>query len=740
MRVSHQDTRNTKKTYGVVLGVLCGLVASLPACGGDDDATPTDDAGPTYLECTGTDQAFVRQAHLAVLGRRPRSQAEVNVYADLMAGVRALAVPDAGAVSAPDPREVVVRALLDQPGYVDRWTEHVMDALRVPRIEDQSQASCYGQSVRGRGVADGALAAFVRDHAPADGGDGDGGFTMLDLLRSSLALDDLSVAWRAHLFALVSRPSPAANVPPVEAELARREQFGTVFDATYLNRDLVCLGCHNSEGSVTYSDDPALNRHWSMPGFFETAIYGDATGIEPERAHAVFRFDGFVTDPLAEEGTLTPWGWDDACGRFVLDGLPPDPAEVNGRLATLKGDHLTVFDLDAALERGFTSIAEDGLVIGDDGRIADPEAAMAYLVAATIVEGVWREVIGTPLTIANYFPRNQAARDVLVELTTEFVRNRFSLRELLVDIAMTPYFNRPAPEVGCGAGPYDMPPIYDPWVTTDPDEARRGNGAGDAIVPLSARVLVRAAYAALEWRRPYTYAFPYEEAAVHMCADLYSCTTMESLCREDGTCCEALQRTCTDPPGPNEPDALTMRIFERGIGFFLKHGERGFRGLDFQARLVFEDLLGSCANPTDGPDFVGALVARAADDPSATVGDVVAALKDRLVGQARVSHDTIAGAPGSELAAVEAIVGPLAVAASGVGDLDARARALCGVLLSSPQFLLTGMAAPDARYEPRLTPEEASYRAVCEELAARELTGGLTMSCADHAITVASQL
>lgn len=723
--------------------IALALCCALAACGGDDDdGAPGDDAGPGYLACTGSDQAFVRQATLAVLGRRPRSQAEVDVYADLMAGVRALSDADAGASAAlPDPREVAVRALLDQDGYVDRWSEHVMDALRVPRIEDQSQSRCYGIAARGPGVEDGALAAHVRDTAPADGGDGDGAFTMLDLLRSALALDDLSVVYRAHLFALVSRPIPAANVPPVEAELARREDFGIVFDATYLNRDLVCLACHNSEGSVTYSDDPAINRHWPMPGLFETSVYGSSTGIAAERAHAPFRFDGFVSTTFeADDGTVSPWGWDDGCGRFMPDGLEPDPAGIDGRLASLAGDSLTVFDLDAALARGFDALAQGGLVIDDDGTIADPDAAMAYLVAATMVEGVWREVIGTPLTIANYFPRNQAARDVLVELTVEFVRNRFSLRELLVDISLTPYFNRPPPEAGCGSGAYDMPPIYDPWVTTDPDETRRGNGAGDAVVAQSPRVLLRAAYDALQWRMPYAYPFPEVDAATSFCVDLYTCRQMDDLCDTDGTCCEAYQRTCADPPGPLEPDADAMRSLERGIGIFLKHGERGFRGLDFQARLVLEDQVGACVNPGDQPDFVADLVTRAADDPSATVGDVVAALKDRLVGQARVAHQAPDGASASELDAVEAIMGPLGDAAAAVLDLDARARALCGVLLSSPQFLLTGIAAPDSRYEPLLTPSAAAYDAVCQALAARELHGGLSMSCADHAVTVAAPL
>ncbi|HLU65508.1 MAG TPA: hypothetical protein VKZ63_04505 [Kofleriaceae bacterium] len=725
------------------LGLAAALTGALACGGGDDDddmVTPPDDAGPGYLECTGSDQAFVRQATLAILGRRPRSQAEVNVYADLMAGVRALAEggADAGAASAPDPREVVVRALIDSDpdAFVDRWSEHVMDALRVPRIEDQSQATCYGEASRvaSEGIRDGALARAVRERAP-DGGEVDGGrFTMLDLLRSSLHLDDLSVVYRAHLFALVSRPIPAANVPMVQAELARREDFGLVFDAAYLNRDLVCLGCHNSEGSVTYHPDPELNRHWSMPGHFETAIYGASTGIAPERAHAAFRFVDLVVEPFGGGGgVVRPWGWDSSCGRFDPTGLPPDPAGVDGHLASLRGDRLTVFDLEAALRRGFDSLAQDGLQIGPDGSIADPDAALAYLVAASIAEGVWREVIGTPLTIANYFPRNEAARDVLIELTAELVASGYSLRELLVAILLSPYFNRPPPEAGCGDGPYDMPAIYDPWVTSDADPARRGNGSGDAVVPLSPRVLLRAAQDALEWPRPYYYAFPEEPFSVDACQEAYTCRQMETLCRTEGACCTAYQLGCADPLGPGEPSASRMRAFERGIGVFLKHGERGFRGLDFQARLVWEDVFGACRNQSAPDDFIAALVSRA-QSGGATVGDVVAALKDRLIGEARVSEEPVGGT--SERAAVVAIVGPLDAQAAEVADLEARARALCGVLLSSPQFLLTGIAAPDAREVPRLTPDQARYPAVCAAVAERDLHGDLSITCDGDALTV----
>ena len=75
-----------------LLLVSCAL---LMACGDDGASdTPIDagipDAEPvkTFEECGSSDQAFVRSAHLALLGSRPKSQAQVNVYADLMASIR----------------------------------------------------------------------------------------------------------------------------------------------------------------------------------------------------------------------------------------------------------------------------------------------------------------------------------------------------------------------------------------------------------------------------------------------------------------------------------------------------------------------------------------------------------------------------------------------------------------------------------------------------------------------------
>jgi hypothetical protein len=61
-------------------------------------------------------------------------------------------------------------------------------------------------------------------------------------------------------------------------------------------------------------------------------------------------------------------------------------------------------------------------------------------------------------------------------------------------------------------------------------------------------------------------------------------------------------------------------------------------------------------------------------------------------------------------------------------------RQLCGVLLSSPQFLLGGLAAPDNTYVPVLTPDEHSYGSVCNALAGRGLDAPLQISCAPDSL------
>ncbi len=598
-----------------------------PLVGDDDDTEP-------FEACDAGDASFYRNASLAILGRRTFGEAE-------LAGWMTIA-SNAEAAMAGSGRRAVMDAMMDLPEFRARWSEHFLDELRVPRVDDQDMRACWGARIRG--TADAALAQYVRDNEATATGDGSGTFTMLDLMHSALAADDVSTVYRGHLFALVSHPIPAANVPAIEAELARRADYGNVFDAAYLNRDLVCMSCHNSEFSVTFDPDPALNRHWAMPGLFEKSVYGVSSGIEPERAHAVFRFSGFADN----FGTARPWGWSGTqCGAYDLTPAA-DPAGVDAKFGTITGTTVSVYDLEASLKRGVDSLAVNGLVRDPDGTIPDPDQAFAYLVAASVVEGVWEEIAGSPLTIANYFPRNEASRDVLTGLTDSFVASHFSLRTLVTDILETPYFNRTPPELGCGA-PYDMPAVYDPWTKGEGDPAMRGNSSADGVNALSGKVLVRAAHAAMNWPLAEGWTFPQTQGQ-------------------------------TD--------------FRRGVGIFLKSGERGFRGLDFQARLVWEERFGSCVNPAATPDYVDDLVA-AAVAQNASVSDVVIALKDRLVNEAAIAPD--------ERPALEALLGAsLDAQASSVPE--PRVRALCGVLLASPQFMLGGYSDVERRPVPVLSP------------------------------------
>jgi hypothetical protein len=478
-----------------------------------------------------------------------------------------------------------------------------------------------------------------------------------------------------------------------------------MFDAAYLNRDLVCLGCHTSEAAITDSDDPAVDRHWPVTGAPERAVFGMPSGVDPDRAHAAFRVSGF----LSSSGNLRPWGWDGDCGTFRSTLTSDDPAGIDGRFASLSGLRMSAVDLDGALRRGFMLLRGVEPPVDATGAITDPDAALAWLVTLALVEDVWTEVVGTRLTIANYFPRNAASSEILQRLATRFTVSGYSLEDLLVEIVSTDYFDRRPPEAACGTGPYTYPNVFDPWVISDSDPARRLNGPGDAVVPVAPRTLITATEGALEWPPETDVRFP--DMGEPGCEEL-TCSQAQSFCNFNGGCCGTAPLICAgiDPPV----------TFQRGIGVYLRNSERGFRGLDFQARLTWEKKYGACTSPVNG-DFIDDLMATAGADPAATIEEVVVALKDRLIGEPVIVDDAERAALGTLLAA------PLT---SPAGMLtEAKLRKLCGVLVATPQFLMHGIAGRGGA-RPRLTPADASYDALCTALASRGLgTPGYVVSC-----------
>lgn len=662
------------------------------------DRAPDPQPTPTFDQCRGDAASFTRQAFLAIAGRRPKSQAEVDVYVDLFT---------AAETRGDDPRATVARAIANRPEVGERWVDLVMDALHVQRLDYQNEAACWDNALHAQ--VDPALATAVRDsRATAGGGSA---FTMLDLARSALALDDLSPIYRAQIFSLVQHEIPAANVEdPAIAELARRADFGATFDSAYLHRDIVCLGCHTSSHSVTDNDDPALDRHWPAPGLPEDGVYGPSP-ISVASAHAMFRFDGSVS----RHGSLRPWGWSEQCGSFAAN-VPDDVAGIDARFASIRGKRATVFDLEAALGRGFEALRGHGPTLDANGAIADPDAALAWLVTLKITEDVWRQATGTRLTIANYFPRNEAASKLLTSLATTLTTHGYSLKELLVAIAITDYFDRAPPEAACGASPYSYPNVFDPWVTSDADPERRLNGPGDAVTAIDARTLIHMTGAALEWTPP-PHASRFPDYGETGCED--TCSTLQQECNNFGQCCTTVAAACAD----KGLDPTVEVPFEEGVGVFLRNSEQGFRGLDFQARLMWEDRYARCARPAwMSADFLDRLATVGATTTGATAADLIAALKDRLVGEPTIDD-------GAERAALEAMIGgPLEAPAAMIGAV--KLRVVCGALVASPQYLLQGIAGRGGE-RPKLTPTDAGYAAACAELAAQGL-----VTCGDDSLTL----
>lgn len=662
--------------------------------GSDADAAPWSPA-----ECDAGDEAWVKAAVQALLGRKPTGIREVRALIQL--------------VEATD-RQTVALALTRSQDFEDRWADWLMDELRINRVGDKAHGACYGPPLRPDDA--GEVAAFVRANKPTAQLEGPA-FNMTDVLRSSLRKDDLSPLFRAHLFAMMAKPITGANVEPLAMDMARRQDFGEIFEATYLDRGIVCAGCHNSEWSVTDDPDPALDRFWPVPGRFEQAIYGSSTGGPELAFYSAFRH----LDVVLQGGGARPWKMDASCGRFqTAAGVPEDPAGWDVTFVAPLGKTASVWDVEAALRTGMAALADGGLDVDPETLAVPGDQALAYLVGAHVASRAWREVFGAPLVLVHHFPRNEAQRDILLEMTDRFASHGWSLRALLVAIVTHPLFNQRAPADGCGEHPYLLPAVVDPWTTAEPDETERGNGPGDVVHRASARVLLRMATAALEWPAPV--AFP--------------------AAKEEG--------------------------FQKAVGVFVKDGEPGFAGVDFQGMLAWEDRMaacdpavlgtigeaGSCVGHCDGQapagcwcdepcvgygdccadflevcilklppdttaveDWVDALLdavaekAAATPEQTPTLRDVARALSDRLLTEPDLTPD--------QDAVLAALFGTasLEAAAVGVVELEARTRRVCGALLQTPQFWLEGLAAPDQQTEPGLVVAGETLQAACERWA-----------------------
>lgn len=743
------------------------MIPSAGAAG--EGGSPEPEAQPFYA-CQGSDQAFVRRAIQGVLGRRPYSQAEVNLYADLIAEVDALDAVDPAELPAMPgkplrhSRQVMMEALFQSPEYNSNWEELYRDFMRVQRVDEYNNPVCYGLRVR---VDDAdQVAKFVRDNAPDASGVSGVAPTMADVIAGSLQLDDITPMYTANLFGMVVKTYAGANGLAKESEIGRRRDFGAWFDAVYLNRDTVCLQCHNSEFSVTQTPDPATNRHYPVPALLEKALFGSSTGdvsqgeFEPvDVMHGALKYarftsncsvqavgsknylaalaDGTITEDMCPDGyrlcttassqgprdwicesayqatrAMQPWGLDASCGAFTTPAaMPVDLAGVDTKFGSVTGKRSSMWDMQRSLRAGFEKLRVEGL--GADPvtwEVSDPDKAFAYLTVMNIVEKVWKEITGAGLTIQNYFPRNAAARDQLQLLADTFVASGYSNKALLEEIYASPYLNLAPPDSSCWEGGYELPRIFDPWVTAEQDPIKRNNGVGDGVALLSGRTAARSAYGSLGWRlNAYGSTFPnarnYGENSV---------TT-------NGLASGTLERQ-----------------FQNETGFFNKNTEVGFRGFDFQARLGFEDRLGRCNKLAPNhlaKDVIDILASKAKTPGAGTVRDLVEVLKDRIFGQTSIDEE-------AEKPALEAMLGvSLDADASTLVDPDPALRKVCGAMITSPQALMTPVAIvpADGSIVPKLTPNTDKYESLCSKLADVTLPDGLIVNCnGDQPLTVSA--
>jgi hypothetical protein len=663
--------------------------------------------------CDAGDESWAKRVLPAVQGRKPESIREVRILVQMIEQLDA---------QGEDGRRIVATGLASGDDYLDRWKQYVYEQLRVNVNSDRRNETCY--DLFGAESNDTALAEHIRDNGPTV--DYGTPFWLGDVVYSALLLDDVSPAYRADLFARLAAPDIAGNVSPQELEIMRRSTYGQSFEAAYLGRKTECLPCHRGDFAVTdVADDPEADRHWPIPGHFELAVYGpDAGQANEPMAHAIFRRAGFASGQgdFQQVGNDRPWGMYEVCGVFdFAAGAGSDILDEDAYMIEEYPQGATLMALDANMQEGFASLQSDGLVLEPDEAVADPTVGFAYLFSINFANKTWRELMGWPLVVANNFPRNQAQRDLLEQLTNSFADNHYSVRSLVTEIVTHPYFNQAPPDTCTASTPYHLPAIFNPFTKASTDPALRGNGVGDGLHRYSAMVLLDMTARAMWWERPQRFGAP----------DI----------QVPGLNCGAGAFPECDA-GPAQVDFL------RDTGVFLNDSESGFNGVDFNGLLHWEFQLaeggdpglgGACTGPlgeacAGNEDWIEQLVTEALDTPGATMLDVMIAVKDRVLTEPTLATE-------AEIDVIEQLTGvglDEEVTDVGANQAEAAARRFAGLLLNTPQYLLDGVASPDQDPEndPALVVPGTGTAELCAYLGDLVLGNAYDWSCSAAGITI----
>jgi len=728
-----------------------------PTNAGDDGGEPPP---PEAELCDAGDEAWVKRAIPFIQGRKPESIREVRMLVSAIEQLDALGEPG---------RRRVAEALAQGDEYLDRWRNYYYTQLKVHRRGDQRNPECYADLTALS--LDSELADVIRN-TRADDPPQFQNFTMADVVISSLRLDDISPAYSADLFARMGAPITGGNVTREQIEITNRAYYGKLFESQYLGRTTECLQCHTTGWSTTDTLDPTTDRHWPVyeGNYFELATYGEFdmdNPLDEADVHAIFRHAGFVdyswcndNNPNCNPGQaigVQAYGLDFNCGLFRTDAYE-DPVisleDVSYFAGAFpEGSAANLFDLEPRFRAGLEALAESGVSADDLGNLDDPNVGMAFLFAMNQANEMWKEAMGYPLTVANRFPRNGAQRDTLASLTEAFFNSHYSVRTLVTEVAVHPWFNQ-APPDSCGAStPYHLPAVFDPFTKSASDPQEQGNGVGDMLHRYSAWVLLQSAMRSMWWGLPQqfglstTYAFlvPYTANTPELVGSVNPNINPHFPVGQPGAyglCGAGFFPACTDAPVNYE--------FMRDLGIFINPSEGGFNGVDFNGLLFWEAELASGVDPQlQGPctgplgqgcaaaDFPTLLV-QAAYDADATVGDLAVALKDRLIAEPEIAGD-------AEQAVIEGIMGASlddAIADYDQAQVIAAARRYAGVLLNTPQYMLDGVtsAPQDPAADPVVVVPGTSTQELCTyfgQLAGQAASwSDRTVSCNGDGITV----
>jgi hypothetical protein len=670
--------------------------------------------------------SFIRQVVPKLLGRRPKGTEEVRLLADMSAQVG---------------REAVIRLLMQQPEFITHWTATLIDQLEMQREGTRAQeTACFNAPSSGTPLSEAAatssgstLAAFVRDHSitAAAPESASKPFNMHDLIRSALLLDDLAPVYRAYLYPLGYRGNGDSEDD--------RSRVASAFHVIYLNRQIGCLQCHNSAYSTTphfplYSHlDYALFDHTAE----QKAFANDNIGTTATLAAGPFRGDFY---PLtAKETGFGPWGMTTACAEVVGT---PSLGPISAFFAGLEGSFVSVLELDAAFMAGYENLkaGRGSLAAADEFGPLARETAFAYLVAAKVVENVWQEIMGEPLTLVNAFARNATQRDMHQSLIEDAFLPGWSLKELLVAIFKTRFFNRKPPLFASSATPYALPPIFDPYTphTAPCTVPTPGSGSNDTLVILPSHNQSAGTPASTVVTGVSTPA-----VSANMSSD--SCNGQGELVHRYAP--RVLLNAASSALQWPRPQIFPGRAFPsktltQAVGQYLSTQEPGSPDVDFQALLSWETAFGLCEKPVEvtGDDWIDKLdnsIAAynpAPADAPLTLRDVVLTLKDWLLqepvlgGPERSSagHDGTPSTWVSSEAELIATEGTLLESYFGV-DLDTPAqsltalkeqlRGLCGIYLKSPQFMMAGIIRAGTFEAPRLrvcNGMPCTYKEMCQ--------------------------